>query len=197
LKNIPNSSFVGGTPISTNQVDNLQKCIASCSSLSNCSGATFNNQQNICSLISGEGSIVPSGNSGNIAIVSENLYYLNQIKQLNQQLLDLNNQIRTSIQEGKPIYNETIKELQISSNNLKNNYSQLEKERKRVNKMIQEFENLETDQKETSITSSGQYTLFLFYLILTIIVIFFLIFIFSMSNTTSNSYNNYNNNNLF
>ena len=189
LKSIQNSSFIGGSPISTKQVDNIESCIASCSALSNCSGATYNSQQNICSLISGEGSIIPSGNSGNVAIVSENLYYLNQIKRLNQQLLELNNQIRTTIHEGRPVYNDTIKELRISSTDLKDNYNRLQNERNRVDKMIKDFEDLESEKKETDITSSGNYTLFLFYLIVSIIVVLFLIFMFwtSTSTTTANS----------
>jgi hypothetical protein len=198
LKSVSNSSFVGGLPISTKQVDNVQSCIASCSALSNCSGATYNSDQNICSLSSGEGSIVPSGNSGNIAIVSENLYYLNQIKSLNQQLLDLNNQIRTTIHEGRPVYNDTIKELRISSTDLKDNYNRLQNERNRVDKMIKDFEDLESEKKETDIMSSGNYTLFLFYLIISIIVVLFLIFMFwtSTSSSSSNSTNS-NSGNIF
>jgi hypothetical protein len=198
LKSISNSSFIGGSPISTKQVDNIESCIASCSALSNCSGATYNSQQNICSLSSGEGSIIPSGNSGNVAIVSENLYYLNQIKRLNQQLLELNSQIRTTIHEGRPVYNDTIKELRISSTDLKDNYQQLQNERNRVDKMIKDFEDLESEKKETDITSSGNYTLFLFYLILSIIVILFLIFMFWTSTTsTSTSTNTSNSGNIF
>lgn len=190
LKSIPNSSFVGGSPISTKQVDNIESCIASCSALSNCSGATYNSQQNICSLSSGEGSIIPSGNSGNVAIVSENLYYLNQIKRLNQQLLELNNQIRTTIHEGRPVYNETIKELRISSTDLKDNYNRLQNERNRVDKMIKDFEDLESEKKETDITSSSNYTLFLFYLFISIIVVLFFIFMFWSSTSSSSSSSN-------
>lgn len=197
LKSIPNSSFVGGSPISTNQVDNIESCIASCSALSNCSGATYNSQQNICSLSSGEGSIVPSGNSGNVAIVSENLYYLNQLKLLNQQLLDLNRQIRTTIHEGRPVYNDTIKELRISSTDLKDNYNRLQKERIRVDKMIKDFEDLESEKKETDIMSSGNYTLFLFYLIISIIVILFLIFMFSTSTSSNTTSTNSSSGNIF
>jgi len=198
LKSIPNSSYIGGSPISTKQVDNIESCIASCSALSNCSGATYNSQQKICSLTSGEGSIIPSGNSGNVAIVSENLYYLNQIKRLNQQLLDLNNQIRTTIHEGRPVYNDTIKELRISSTDLKDNYNRLQNERNRVDKMIKDFEDLESEKKETDIMSSGNYTLFLFYLIISIIVVLFLIFMFwtSTSSSSSNSTNS-NSGNIF
>ena len=187
LKSIPNSSFVGGSPISTNKVNNVESCIASCSALSNCSGATYNSEQNICSLSSGEGSIIPSGNSGNVAIVSENLYYLNQIKRLNQQLLELNRQIRTTIHEGRPVYNDTIKELRISSTDLKDNYNRLQNERNRVDKMIKDFEDLESEQKETGTMSSSHYTLFLFYLIISIIVVLFFIFMFWTSSSTSNS----------
>ena len=192
LKSIPNSSFLGNSPISTNQVDNLSSCVASCSALSNCTGATYNKDQKICTLSSGKGSVVPSRNSGNIAIVSENLYYLNQIKQLNEQLLELNHQIRTSIHQGRPVYNETIQELGKSSTDLKDTYHQLQKERLEVKKMMKEFENLDSEQQESSLMSSGHYSLFVFYLILCIIVVLFLIFMFwtpSSSSTNSNTNN--------
>jgi uncharacterized protein YdcH (DUF465 family) len=200
LKSIPNSSFLGNSPISTNQVDNLSSCVASCSALSNCSGATYNKDQKICTLSSGKGSVVPSTNSGNTAIVSENLYYLNQIKQLNEQLLELNHQIRTSIHQGRPVYNETIQELGKSSTDLKDTYHQLEKERIQVKKMMKEFENLDSEQQESSLMSSSRYSLFIFYLILCIIVVLFLIFMFwtrsssstnsSGTNSTSSIFNN-------
>jgi len=187
LKSIPNSSFLGNSPISTNQVDNLSSCVASCSALSNCSGATYNKDQKICTLSSGKGSVVPSTNSGNTAIVSENLYYLNQIKQLNEQLLELNHQIRTSIHQGRPVYNETIQELGKSSTDLKDTYHQLEKERIQVKKMMKEFENLDSEQQESSLMSSSRYSLFIFYLILCIIVVLFLIFMFWTRSSSTNS----------
>lgn len=192
LKTVQNSSFLGGSPITINQVDNLQACIASCSTLSNCSGATYNNQQNLCSLTSGNGNIMQSTNSDNIAIVSENLYYLNKIKNLNEQLMTLNTQIKTSINQGSPVLNTTIQEIGTSSSNLNNNYSHLQNQRMKIDAMIKEYENLEATQNESSLMNSKYYSFFIFLLMLCFIFIIILLVMFtsaSSSETNSNEYN--------
>lgn len=192
LKTVPGSVFLGESPINIVRVDNLQSCIASCSDLSpKCSGATYNKGNNMCALSSGKGSFVASPVLDNTAIVSENLYYLNILQELNDQLLSLNNQMKNLIAEGLPVYDESIKENAFSSTTLKSYYQRLELERQKINKMIKEYENLDSEQQNTGILSNNSYFMFylllLFCLFLIFLFIYYFLYMTSASTSTSTS----------
>ena len=185
LKTIPKSAILGGSMIRTDQVNDLSSCVASCSSLSNCTGATYNNDEKLCSLHSGKGNIMHSENSNNYAIISGNLYYLNLLKEINQQLTILNNQIQTTINQGRPVYNRTIKELGNTSTYLNEKYSHLNKEREKLDAIIQEYENLKTNQNEVSLKITNYYSIFLFLLFLSFLIILVILFLFTKKTSTT------------
>jgi hypothetical protein len=196
FKTVPNSSFLSDKSIIIQQVDNLQTCMASCSSNSKeCSGATFNQENNMCSLGSGKGSIVSSPNSNNTAIVSDNLYYLNSLQKLNDQLIFLNNQMKNLIAQGAPIYDDSIKENALSSKTLSNYYQKLELERQKINNMIKEYESLSQEQQTTHFNSNNYYFIFyllsLFCLFLIFLILFYYYkpgyFSFNSSNSSTSS----------
>lgn len=167
------SSFQG-TNLSNSQVNNIGSCIASCATSSSCTGATYNNEQKLCSLKSGQGSVIPSSNSKNIAILPENLKYLMLIKNLNQQLISVNEQIAQNISQGGSIYNQGVQQLNSNSGNLNDRNESLQKERKQIERLIKEFEKLEADQTESSLYTSSYYAMFLFLLLISVIFIIIL-----------------------
>ena len=187
-KSVPNSSFLGESPISVSVVDDLQSCIASCSSLPNqCSGATYNKENNMCSLSSGKGSLVLSPNGENIAIVTENLYYLSILQQLNEQLLSFNNQMKNIVVQGEPIYEDSVKENELSSESLKKKYKKLVMEREKIKSIMIEYEKLNLEQENTSLNSNSAYFLFLFLFLITIFFILLFLFIFNKIGSSSSS----------
>jgi hypothetical protein len=135
LTSIKGSSFLGQN-ISTSQVEDVQECIASCSSSSECKGATYNDEQKMCSLQSGEGSILRSANPNNYAIISSNLMYLHTIEQLNQQLINTNNEISENIEQNEPVYTKSAMDLKNNSQQLDAHYKNLMKERMAIMKMM-------------------------------------------------------------
>ena len=184
LTSIKGTSFLGQN-ISVSQVEDVQECIASCSSLSECKGATYNDEQKMCSLQSGEGNILPSANSNNYAIISSNLMYLHTIEQLNQQLMNTNNEIAEIISENEPVYIKSAMDLKNNSQQLDDHYKNLMKERIAVKSLIREFEKLESVKNDSSLDASSNYSIFIFLLIISLIlvILFVMIFFFSSKNT--------------
>ena len=182
------SSFQG-TKLSNSQVSNMGSCIASCATSTTCTGATYNSAQKLCSLQSGQGNVIPSSSSDNIAIIPENLKYLMVIKNLNQQLISVNEQIAQNISQGGTIYDQGIQQLNSNSGNLNQRNQNLEKERKEITKLIKEFEKLEADQTDASLYTSSYYSLYLFLFLLAIIFVIVLCIVTVSGSKSTNSAN--------
>ena len=105
LTTVPNSAYVGQSNINTIQGSTANNCLTSCNSNKSCSGATFDNNSNTCTLSSGTGNIIDSNNK--TAIVKQALYYSNQLKQLNNQLLSLNNSMMQNSNSRMNSYSQT------------------------------------------------------------------------------------------
>jgi len=179
LKTIPQSALLGGSPIRSEQSADLKTCVASCSSLSSCTGATYNKPQQLCSLYSGKGGIVShSADPENVAILSENMYYVNRLKELTHQLVLLNREIQSVQTNDIGLYNDLYKELGASSSILHKNYAHLEKERTKLDAMIREFENLDAEENQVNLYITNHYSMFLFFLLLAAVFICLLAFIF-------------------
>jgi len=183
-----NSTFLGTSVISQSQVSSVNSCIASCSSISNCSGATYNSDQQLCTLNSGEGNVIRSATANNYSIVPENLKYLTLIKNLNQQLISVNNQIQQYISQGTSIYNNDTQQLSNVSGNLNQRNNSLIKDRYEIEKLIKEFELLDVEQNNSTIYTTANYSIFIFLLIVSVIILICLCFMsFSSSSTSSSS----------
>ena len=196
LASVKSSTFLG-TQLNIKQVNDLQECIASCSSSSKCTGATYNEEQKICSLQSGKGNIVHSTNSSNYAIVSTNLMHLSIIQGLNQQLVDINNEIMESVQQNQGLYDEAVQNLQTNSISLNKNYDTLVQDREKISNLIREFDKLNADDNHSALYTSTNYTIFIFLSILSLIIIILLFMIFlsihtnNTATTTTSSSNNF------
>lgn len=196
LASVKSSTFLG-TQLNIKQVNDLQECIASCSSSSKCTGATYNEEQKICSLQSGKGNIVHSTNSSNYAIVSTNLMHLNIIQGLNKQLVDINNQITESVQQNQGVYDQAVQNLETNSTNLNKNYDTLVQDREKISKLIREFDKLNADDNYSALYTSTNYTIFIFLSILSMIIIIILLMNFlsirtnNTATTSSSGSNNF------
>lgn len=186
------STFLGTATISQSQVNNINACIASCSSISNCSGATYNSEQQLCTLNSGEGNVIRSTNSSNYSIVPENLKYLTLIKNLNQELISVNSQIQEYISQGTPMFTSDTQQLQGKSSNLNDRNNVLLKDRAKIEQLMKEFELLDVEQNNSDIFTSSSYTIFIFLFIIAVIFIIILCFI-SLTSSSSSSTNNSSN----
>lgn len=171
---VENQSFWGSSSISQTNSSTLQECQALCSSNTDCTGATYNNDTQICYLRGGNGQTIPS-ESGDIAIVPEVVQLLSNMEQINKQLITVNQQILETIEIGTKQYNKLENETSdITTKTLLKNYSNLVKERKNIAAMIHEHSSLNEVQEIGSLTVNKNYYSFLLLGFLVIIVIFIL-----------------------
>ena len=177
---LPMSSFVSQSNLNTIENTSVDNCLSSCATNESCSGATFDDNLNVCTLSSGPGEIIHSNNK--IAIVKKALYYSNQLKQLNNELLMLNNLMIQNSNLSANIYSQTQNINNEKANILKNNYTTLEREREQIEVIIREYETLNSAYEDVNISVKSNYYVYIVYLLIAI----FLFLLFTRITTTEN-----------
>lgn len=173
LTTVPNSSFVGDSNISVLNNSSVSACQSSCTSNSSCSGATFNNNSNSCTLSSGNGNIIPASQS--TAIVQEALSYSYQLQKINTQLLNINQQIMTASTNSYSEFQETQQQNQQQEQVLQNNYQTLTQERLQIDEMIRQFETINAAYENGNINVTANYYSYIVLVIVAVFLIFVLI----------------------
>jgi hypothetical protein len=174
---IPGYDYWGTNALSTNNSATINVCKASCANTPGCTGATFNpnfNGQPLCSLRSGESDVIPSSEN-HYAIVSKGQYLLSMIKNINQQLYDINQQIQTKSNIGQPLYDEASQEGKIKTGELIRQFIQLTQERNKIDEMLKNYKKLDQEQVEGNIMINQNYYSFILLLglaILSIIILY-------------------------
>jgi hypothetical protein len=186
LITIPGSVYWGTSGLSQNSSATLQDCKASCASTTGCSGATFNataHGRPMCWIRGGD-SNVSSGLTSDYAIVPEAKHLLMNIQDINQQLLDTNSKIQQKTVEGQPLYDTQIGERETGNKELVQQFEQLNNERFKFDKMVNEYQDLDQKQSEGDIHINKNYYSFIMLLGIAIIVIIVLTY-FTMSSSSS------------
>ena len=184
LMTIQNNAFWGTGSISSNVIPSAPQCKALCSTTNGCSGATYNPTNKICSLRNGEGSLVPDNNS--YAFISEETYLLLNIKSINNQLIEINQQILNKTQEGEPDLNGEYAERLVKGQELLQNYIMLNRERERINEIVQSYETLDYQETEGNIKINQNYYSFMLLIILSIALVVIL-YMFSGSSSAASA----------
>ena len=182
LTTVENSAYYGTSTINTSAVSSINDCTTSCSSNKSCSGATFttnSNNSNNCALSSGTGKIINSANS--TAIVQKGIYYSYQLQNLNQQLMDINKEINSSVNKSQSSYENNLGDINQRGQILQTNYVVLTGERENIEKMIREFETLNSAQENGDITVTMNYYNYIV-LLFVVILLILLLLRFSVSN---------------
>jgi hypothetical protein len=182
LTTISNSAFIGESNINTIQNSSLDNCVSSCDSNTSCSGATFNDQLNTCTLSSGNGSIAQS--SSETAIVQQALYYSNQLQNLNQQLLTINGQMSSISNNNMQNYSTTSQNVTSKAQILNNNYQELQNERLQIDEMVRQYDTLNSALQNGSINLTSNYYSYILFLL----VVIFLIYVLFKYSTTNQQY---------
>lgn len=172
LTTIPNSAFIGQSNINTIQNSSVDNCLSSCGSNTSCSGATFNDQLNTCTLSSGNGTIATS--TTETAIVQQALYYSNQLQNLNQQLLSINTQMANISNNDMNQYATTSQNVSQKAQILNNNYQVLEQERAQIDEMIKQYDTLNASLQNGSINVTSNYYSYLLLLLVAVFLIYVL-----------------------
>lgn len=170
---IDNSAFIGGNNIDTIQNSSVSNCMSSCSSTESCSGATFDNNQNTCTLSSGNGNIVKSQNQ--TAIVKQALYYSNQLQQINNELTNINNSMMSLANSSSNSFQQTQKTAEEKGKILQQNYNTLEEERTQIEEIIRQYETLNSAYENGNINVTTNYYSYIMYVLIAIFLIMLLL----------------------
>ena len=177
----------GSQPSYTN-IKTTGDCQALCSKTKGCSGATFNpntNGMSNCFLRSGDGSVLPS-NQNDHAIVPTSTEYLLNIKNLNQQLSEINQEIvKITNNEGVGIYDTEEINRRHKNIELKNNYATLLKERKMIQEKLNNLQSLEETQNDSGLVTNSNYLSYVLLLTFAVVIIVILFKISDTGNTNS------------
>ena len=172
---INNASFLGESEISSQQVTNINDCVNSCSAEATCSGANYNNNSQLCSLRTGTNNVITSQGSES-AIVPMSLKYKYELKNLNQQLLSLNQQISQSLQNSFSDYQTNVKpQEQQHQQILTNNNNILQEDRMKIEQIIREQVMLNEVKEDSEIVVSQEYSKYIVYLLVAILMIILVI----------------------
>lgn len=148
---IKGKAFWGTKTLSEQSAENIDQCKSICSSLSGCTGATYNLEKKYCWLRSGEGSIV-DGNKDDYAIIPERIRLMKVLQNFSKSLTALNEKIVKQIEKEQPSYDDLTKESQEQLKVLKKTYSKLVEERKKIDVQLSSFDDLNQGQHDSELT---------------------------------------------
>lgn len=171
LMAVKGSAYWGTSAKSQQSSSKLQDCQASCAKTVGCSGATFNSSTNTCMLRGGNSNIIRSSQSM-YAIVPKGKQLLKIIKDIDQQLTNINTQIQSKTDAGEPIYTSNKKNSGIQNTQLQKQYQGLINERHNISNMLNEYESLDHKYNEGTININQNYYSFILLLAIVLIIIF-------------------------
>lgn len=180
---LKNTFYGQNTLVNPTQTNNIASCKSQCSANSSCTGANFVNGSSCLLMKDVNGELSPKQESN--AIVPPEIYYLTTLKQLNQQLIDLNSQLTQQINKGQPLYEKQIQERQKQSEVLDKNYKNLVAERDKIELQLNEVDDINEAQTNSTLIVNKNYAVYK-YLIFAFIVI--VLIIMSLPSNVSNQF---------
>jgi len=192
LIDIKGQAFWGTNSISGNISESVEDCKALCSNTENCSGATFNSDKKYCWIRSGNGSSIPAL-PNDYAIIPSSVSYLNNMKNINIKLADINKKILDITKASKPLYNIQDEQRFIKNDELNKNYEDLNNERDRIDILIKKYEQLDNAENISSIdlNRSSLIYIILFVVLTTLITVFINFIVNAGPNTFQDNNRNY------
>lgn len=172
LTPVPNSAFIGQSNINTINGSSINNCLMSCNSNKKCSGATYDNKLNTCTLSKGNGRIINSKNQ--TAIVKQALFYTNQLQQINNKLSQINKSMINNSNSNLNFYSQTQQKNNEKAAILNKNYQTLQQERVLIDDMILQYETLNSALENGNINVTSNYYNYIMYLIIAVLLIFLL-----------------------
>jgi len=167
---VPNSYFLGKNNLKVLANSNLLTCASSCFENNLCSGATFNKSSNECILSSGRGTLINATNT--TAITPEVLYYSKRLKELNEEMRNINKQIKELSENNNVLVSETNKEVEEQENILINNNQILIDDRDKIEDMTRQFQTLDAAYNDKAIMLTASYYK---YIVLMFVIIFLIV----------------------
>lgn len=162
----------GSSGLTQTDASSQEICQSMCASDIKCTGATFNEVKKYCWTRSGAGSLT-AGSDADYAIITKQKEATNNLKMLNNRLLQLNEQILSVIKSLKPQVQTISKEMNATHVLLLNEYTKLLQQKEVIDKQINEYlAVMETlDNQEIYVTQQSTQVRF-WMLVLCLLVLF-------------------------
>ena len=172
------STFWGTGGVSEGASNSVEECQGQCSSLSTCTGATFNPDKKYCWARKGEGDVIP-GLDHDVAIVPKIKQYTDVLYTINTQLIALNKKMMDMTKSSLPGLNSERETRSDVNTELTLNYQHLMDEKRRIDLLIHEYESIEDINKNSSISVNQKYSAYIsITLFLIVLVVLFVLFNF-------------------
>ena len=167
-----NSSYMGENNINTIENSSINNCITSCGSTQECTGATFNNQQNTCILSGGIGTIINSSNQ--TAIIKQALFYSNKLQLINNELTNINKSMMVLANNNVNNFQQSQQNTLLKANILQQNYDTLNQERVQIAEIIRQYETINVAEENGAINVTANYYNYIVYFMIAIFLILLL-----------------------
>ena len=160
---------MGATTLNNQNVTSIDDCKTNCMSNTSCTGATYNLDTNMCTLLSGTGNIIQANNS--TALVPGSVYYNYKLKTLNEQLIQLTRQMLTIAQSEMSQYNQTSQEGVNKEEILQTNYQILLQERNHIGDTLKQFETANSAYENGSIQLTSNYYRYIIWVLVAVLLV--------------------------
>jgi hypothetical protein len=167
-------AYNGGSLLPTQDVTSSDACVASCSTITGCSGATFNSVDNKCYLRSQEGKVETSSNNNDKAIFYKKTAYVDYLKLLNNKLISLNSEILSNITSGSEEYNNINLDISDQTNILQEKSIKLYEKKAELEDKLKKLNDKNNEEDITEIRTKSyyySYILFILFLINSIFIV--------------------------
>lgn len=180
---VKGQAYMGTGSAGPSNSTNLNKCVASCTSNSKCTGATF--VSNKCNLRIGDTSTIKSSENS-YAIITREKQMLMNIEEINEQLIVINKKIINQINIAEPIYDTNVKHSEYQTEELIKNYAQLQEERNNILDVMEQYDKLDNVEKQNQIFITKNYYSYILLTILTLAISVLLYKIYLSTNGETN-----------
>jgi len=178
LISLQNREIVGGNLISYQTTPSIEMCQALCSNNSNCAGANYDTQTEMCVIKSGNIQLSNIDNSSHYAIVSQKMNLLIQLRSINDNLYNILNRSAILVKQLNPNTSTQTKQVSVETQKLNIKYNLLLKNKKELEKLIEENNSLENEYKVSSLMVNQSNLSYFFWSVGALIIIIFAIRIF-------------------
>lgn len=163
--------FWGTSGIKDIVVNKVEECQAACAEDMKCSGATFNSSSGYCWLRSGSGSVSISNNNNESAIMPTLSQDINNLKELNDRLMELNSKIITELSSREydvltEIDNKDIKKADMEQVN-----ARLNEERKQIYELLDQHTDINTQYNDNSLYVNQSNASYIIWSVIAIVMI--------------------------
>ena len=164
-------------------VNKVEECEAACAADAKCTGATFNASSGYCWVRSGSGSATVSNNKNEYAIMPIISQNINNLKELNDKLVDLNEKIITELNKTQPIVLNDIENKDIKKVEMEEVNTRLMKERKEIYELLDQHTDLNAQYDENSLYVNQSNASYILWSMIAIIMIILLVRVTVMPET--------------